>query len=248
MELSAAGRLLLRRPGELQAREEPDVERVGGGGRNGERRPVEIDRAAVVDVDEAEAHARIDRHEIGAGRNLDAQPQVEAQVRRAEDVVELDGFLVRALLQIDLLLGEVRETEAAEEVAARSRIPEAVPRGYLLGGFGLAYFTEQKVDLEQGTNQETVQLDDVFGSTDLNLDLGLGIEIPAGPNLVTIDTRVGFGLLNINNGGTIDSNGRRSPFLHRHHNTFDIRFLREPAVPLAVEQVDVLLRRAPCPR
>ncbi len=116
-------------------------------------------------------------------------------------------------------------------VLARYSLGDADSRGYLLGGFGLAYFTEQKVDLSQGTNQETVQLDDVFGSTDLSLDLGIGIEFPAGPNRVTIDTRVGFGLININNGGTVDFNGAPLAVPSTATNTFDIRILASLLFP-----------------
>ena len=47
----------------------------------------------------------------------------------------------------------------------------------------------------------------MFSSTDLTLDMGAGVSIPAGHNRVTIDLRGAYGLTNINQGGTVMFNG-----------------------------------------
>lgn len=78
---------------------------------------------------------------------------------------------------------------------------------YLLGGFGFNFALSQKVDLTQGNNHETVDLKDVLNPVDVTLELGAGISFPAGQNRWAIDGRAGFGLTNMNGGGTVTFNG-----------------------------------------
>lgn len=78
---------------------------------------------------------------------------------------------------------------------------------YVLGGFGFNFATSQKVDLTQGNNHETVDLKDVLNPVDVTLELGAGISFPASQNRWAIDGRFGYGLTNMNGGGTVTFNG-----------------------------------------
>jgi len=78
---------------------------------------------------------------------------------------------------------------------------------YVLGGFGFNFAVNQKVDLTQGTDHATVDLSDVFNPVDVTAELGAGISFPAGENRWAIDGRAGFGITNMNGGGTVTFNG-----------------------------------------
>lgn len=78
---------------------------------------------------------------------------------------------------------------------------------YVLGGFGFNFAMNQKVDLTQGNNHETVDLKDVLNPVDVTLELGAGISFPAGENRWALDGRFGYGLTNMNGGGTVTFNG-----------------------------------------
>jgi hypothetical protein len=78
---------------------------------------------------------------------------------------------------------------------------------YVLGGFGFNFAVNQKVDLTQGNEHETVDLGSVFAPVDVTLDLGGGISFPQGPNRLAVDARASFGLTNTNDGGTVTFNG-----------------------------------------
>jgi len=77
---------------------------------------------------------------------------------------------------------------------------------YVLGGFGFNLPVSQEVELTQGNERATVDLADVFG-TDVTVELGAGISFPAGANRWALDGRAGFGITNINGGGTVTFNG-----------------------------------------
>ena len=77
---------------------------------------------------------------------------------------------------------------------------------YVLGGFGFNIPVSQKVELSQGNERATVDLADVFG-TDVTVEVGAGISFPAGENRWALDGRAGFGVTNINGGGTVTFNG-----------------------------------------
>ena len=55
----------------------------------------------------------------------------------------------------------------------------------------------------QGQDKETVNFDDVFKSYDFSVDFGLGISFDAAGNRMTMDGRASYGLININDGGTV---------------------------------------------
>ena len=82
---------------------------------------------------------------------------------------------------------------------------------YVLGGFGFNFAMNQKVDLTQGNNHETVDLKDVLNPVDVTLEVGAGISFPAGENRWAIDGRFGYGLTNMNGGGTVTFNGSSLP-------------------------------------
>jgi opacity protein-like surface antigen len=78
---------------------------------------------------------------------------------------------------------------------------------YVLGGFGFNFAVTQEVELTQGQSRATVDLGDVFSPVDITLELGAGINFPAGTNRWGIDGRVAYGLTNMNDGGTVTFNG-----------------------------------------
>jgi opacity protein-like surface antigen len=78
---------------------------------------------------------------------------------------------------------------------------------YVLGGFGFNFPIDQKVDLTQGIDHATVDLADVFAPVDITLEVGGGMSFPAGENRWALDARFGYGLTNMNDGGTVTFNG-----------------------------------------
>lgn len=78
---------------------------------------------------------------------------------------------------------------------------------YVLGGFGFNFAVDQKVDLTQGQTRATVDLGNVFNPVDVTLELGAGIAFPAGANKWAVDGRLGYGVSNMNGGGTVTFNG-----------------------------------------
>jgi opacity protein-like surface antigen len=105
------------------------------------------------------------------------------------------GTVDRAEFQLDCIDIPVllRYNLASQEAA----------HAYLLGGFGLSLFTEQKADIEIGPDKETVGLSDILQPWDLSLNMGVGLEFPAGANRFTVDARFGMGLFDINGGGNV---------------------------------------------
>lgn len=80
-------------------------------------------------------------------------------------------------------------------------------RAYLLGGVGVSFFTETKVEISQDNYEETVDFGDIVNPVDVSIDLGAGFSTPVGDNRLTLDGRVAFGLTDINKGGTVTYNG-----------------------------------------
>jgi hypothetical protein len=56
------------------------------------------------------------------------------------------------------------------------------------------------MDLSQGQQSGNVDFSDVFSSTDVRLDLGLGVSLP---NRLGFEGQAAIGLTNINSGGTV---------------------------------------------
>jgi hypothetical protein len=82
---------------------------------------------------------------------------------------------------------------------------ERIP--YLLGGIGLNFAIKREAELTQGQQRATVDFASVFSPVDVTLDLGGGLSFPAARNQVTLDGRASFGLMNVNQGGTVTFQG-----------------------------------------
>ena len=78
---------------------------------------------------------------------------------------------------------------------------------YVLGGFGFNFALNQEAELTQGQDRETVDLSDVLNPIDVTLEVGAGISFPAGYNRWALDGRFGYGITNMNGGGTVTFNG-----------------------------------------
>jgi len=93
-------------------------------------------------------------------------------------------------------------------IMARYNLPsKSEAHGYLLGGLGVGFATQREAELSQAGTVETIDFGDVFSSTDLSVDLGIGFSLPQGANRWTIDGRAAIGVTNINDGGTVSFNG-----------------------------------------
>jgi len=92
-------------------------------------------------------------------------------------------------------------------VLARYDLAETETRGYLLGGLALGFATNREMNLTQAQEHESIDFADVFKSTDLTIDFGLGISFDAGGQRMTMDGRASYGLTSINDGGTVTFQG-----------------------------------------
>jgi hypothetical protein len=110
-------------------------------------------------------------------------------------------------------------------VMARFDLATTETRGYLLGGFGLGFAASREAELSGNGRTEKVDFGDVFSSTDVSLDLGAGIGIPAGTGRVTFDGRAALGLTDINQGGTVTFAGAPLDVPSTATHTLDFRFL-----------------------
>jgi Outer membrane protein beta-barrel domain len=107
-------------------------------------------------------------------------------------------------------------------VLARIDLASTATRGYLLGGVGVSFATQYKVDVTRAGVRETIDFGDVFKSYDVSLDLGAGIGVPVGSNRMEFDGRVAIGLVDINDiGETLTFQG--VPLPSRSTKTLDLR-------------------------
>jgi len=88
-------------------------------------------------------------------------------------------------------------------VLARYDLAATDTHGYFIGGLALGFATNRQLQMTQGQDKETVNFDDVFKSYDFSVDFGLGISFDAAGNRMTMDGRASYGLININDGGTV---------------------------------------------
>jgi hypothetical protein len=88
-------------------------------------------------------------------------------------------------------------------VLARLDLSKSAGHPYALGGLSISFATKQQAELSQAGYSQTIDFGNVFSPTDLTLDLGAGVSVPVGRNRMTFDARGAYGLLNINQGGTI---------------------------------------------
>jgi len=110
-------------------------------------------------------------------------------------------------------------------VLARYDLATAATRGYLIGGIALAMSTGAQVELTRNTVTEEVDFEDVFASSDVSLHLGAGISFPVGGNRMGLDGRVAFGLVDINEGGTVTFDGAPLDVPGTSTRTLDFRLL-----------------------
>lgn len=109
-------------------------------------------------------------------------------------------------------------------VLARFDLGASEARSYLLGGFGVSFATESKVEISQANYKETVDFGDVLNPMDVSLDLGAGISFPVGDaNRMSFDARVAIGLMDINDGGTVTFNGSPLTVPSTSTHTLDFR-------------------------
>lgn len=118
-------------------------------------------------------------------------------------------------------------------VLARFDLAETPTRAYLLGGVGVSFATSLEAEFTQGGARETVDFNNVFSSTDVSADLGLGIGIPAGTGRMTFDGRVAIGLVNINDGGTVTYQGSPFTIPPTSTKTIDFRLFATYLFPLS---------------
>ncbi len=109
-------------------------------------------------------------------------------------------------------------------VLFRFDLAETESRAYLLGGLGFSIATQMEAKLVQGTENETVDFNDVFSPYDLSLDLGAGIGFPVGAaQRLMFDGRAAIGLIDINEGGTVVFNGAPLTVPSNATRTMDFR-------------------------
>jgi hypothetical protein len=118
-------------------------------------------------------------------------------------------------------------------ILARFDLAETPTRAYLLGGVGVSFATSLNGEFTQAGARETVDFTNVFSSTDVSADLGLGVGIPAGTGRMTFDGRVAFGLVNINNGGTVTYQGGPFTIPPTSTKTMDFRLFATYLFPLS---------------
>src|SRR4030095_4096055 len=111
-------------------------------------------------------------------------------------------------------------------ILARYDLATSPAHGYLLGGFGVSFATQQEVEITLSNNySESVDFSDVFNPVDVALDLGLGLSFPIGAQRMTIDGRAAIGLIDINDGGTVTFNGSPLAVPSTETHTLDFRLL-----------------------
>ena len=110
-------------------------------------------------------------------------------------------------------------------VLARYDLATSATRGYLLGGIALGISTGAQVELTRNTVTEQVDFEDVFASSDVSLNVGAGVSFPVGGNRMGLDGRVAFGLVDINEGGTVTFDGAPLDVPGTSTKTLDFRIL-----------------------
>ena len=115
---------------------------------------------------------------------------------------------------------------------ARIDLASSPKRGYLLAGVSVGFLTSADVELSQAGVNETADFSDVFKSTDLTLDLGAGVGVPAGAGRLTFDGRAAIGLANINDGGTVTFQGAPLDVPATSTKTLDFRLFATYLFPV----------------
>jgi opacity protein-like surface antigen len=110
-------------------------------------------------------------------------------------------------------------------VLARYDLATTPTRGYLVGGIAIAMSTGAQVALTRNTVTEKIDFEDVFASSDVSAQLGAGVSFAVGANRMGIDGRVAFGLVDINEGGTVTFDGAPLDVPGTSTRTLDFRLL-----------------------
>lgn len=153
---------------------------------------------------------------LGARFGLRIEPMYLSKGTKAQERNAYWGSVDKAVFELDY---------ANIPVMARYDLGSSETRGYILGGVAVAFATRQEVELTQTGVTETVDFSDVFASTDVSIDVGAGVSFPVGTKRVTLDGRVAFGVMDINEGGTVVFNGAPLPVPDTTTKTLDFRLL-----------------------
>jgi hypothetical protein len=118
-------------------------------------------------------------------------------------------------------------------ILARFDLAATPTRAYLLGGVGVSFASSLEGEFTQGGVRETVDFTNVFSSTDISADLGVGVGIAAGTGRMTFDGRVAIGLASINDGGTVTYQGSPLTIPPTSTKTMDFRLFATYLFPLS---------------
>jgi hypothetical protein len=110
-------------------------------------------------------------------------------------------------------------------ILTRLDLGKSPAHAFVLGGVGVAFFTGHDVHITTGNYEQTVDFKDILKSTNLSLDLGVGISVPVGTNRMTFDARTAIGMLDINQGGTVTYNGNPLVIPSNAVHTLDFRLM-----------------------
>ena len=117
-------------------------------------------------------------------------------------------------------------------VLARYDFATTSTRGYAVGGIAVGMSTGAQVELTRNNVTEKIDFEDVFSSSDVSAQLGVGMSFAVGANRLGIDGRVAFGLVDINEGGTVTFDGAPLDVPATSTRTLDFRLLATYLFPL----------------
>ena len=153
---------------------------------------------------------------IGERFGIRAEPMFVSKGTKAQERNAYWGTVDEAVFELDYI---------ELPVLARYDLATTSTRGYLIGGIAVGMSTGAQVELTRNTVTENVDFEDVFSSTDVSAQLGLGVSFAAGANRLGIDGRVAFGLVDINEGGTVTFDGAPLDVPGTSTKTLDFRLL-----------------------
>lgn len=160
---------------------------------------------------------------LGERFGLRIEPMYLSKGTKAEKRNAYWGSVDKAVFELDY---------ANIPVMARYDLGASETRGYVIGGVALGFAVRQEVELTQTNVTENVDFSDVFASTDVSLDVGAGVSFAVGgTKRVTIDGRVAFGMMDINEGGTVVFNGAPLTVPDTSTKTLDFRILASYLFP-----------------
>lgn len=162
--------------------------------------------------------------DIGLGERfgLRIEPMYVSKGTKAEKRNAYWGSVDKAVFELDY---------ANIPVMVRYDLGSSEVRGYVLAGVAIGFAARQEVELTQTGVTETVDFSDVFGSTDASIDVGAGVSFPVGTKRVTLDGRVAFGVMDINQGGSVVFDGAPLAVPDNTTKTLDFRILASYLFP-----------------